>query len=140
MGKKEHQGGKYLFFDKTGKLNNNQQFNKKIYKYNNIQRLNIAHNLYTIFEGTRNCYTNTDNYENLLPFYPFSRDSEGGINGLFYLFDNKNRGDIFIDCDFRKLFLSLEKNNSIFRYYQNIASWSARAELHIIYDDIEASE
>ena len=140
LNKKEYNDKKFLAYDITGELQKNQTFSKQIQYYNNIERLNITHNIFSLYEGTRNCYTNIDNYEQLYPFYPFSRNSEGKINGLFYLFDDEKRGDIFIDCDFRKLFYLLEKNDSIFRYYQNIASWSARPELHIIYDNIEARE
>jgi len=75
-----------------------------------------------------------------LPFHPFSRDSENGISSLFYLSDEKKRGDIFIDCGFTKLFLNMKKEDTAFRYFQNIASWSARTEIHLMYDGIDARD
>ena len=139
-GTKEHKGGKYLTGDKTGLLQNKQQFSKKIQRYGGIQRLRLDHNLFTLFEGNNLSYTNTDNFEKLLPFHPFSRDSDNGISSLFYLADEKKRGDIIIDCGFTKLFLNMKKDDSVFRYFQNIASWTARPELHLIYDCIDAKD
>ena len=52
----------------------------------------------------------------------------------------KKRGDIFIDCDFTKLFLNMEKDDTAFRYFQNIASQSARTEIHLINDNKDARE
>jgi hypothetical protein len=83
-GTKEHLGGKNLSGDKTGQLKNNQQFSKKIERYGGIQRLRLDHNLFTLFEGDTICYTSTDDYNKLLPFHPFSRDSENGISSLFF--------------------------------------------------------
>ena len=131
---KTHIGGQYLSGDETGLLKYKQQFSKKINIYNDIPRLKLDHNLFNLYEGDNLCYTNTDDFNKLLPFHPFSRDSENGINSLFYLSDEKGRGDIFIDCGFTKLFKNMEKDDSAFRYFQNIASWSARPEIHICYD------
>ena len=96
--------------------------------------------MFILFEGDTICYTSTDDYKRLLPFHPFSRDSENGISSLFYLSDEKKRGDIFIDCGFTKLFLNMNKDDTSYRYYQNIASWSARTEIHLIYDNIDARD
>ena len=115
---KEHIGGKYLTADRTGQLKQKQLFSKKIEIYGGIQRLRLDHNLFTLYEGDTLCYTNTDDYEKLLPFHPFSRDSDNGISSLFYLADEKGRGDIFIDCGFSKLFINMD--DSTFRYFQNI--------------------
>ena len=52
----------------------------------------------------------------------------------------KKRGDIFIDCGFTKLFQNMEKDNTTFRYFQNISLWSARTEIHLIYDNKDARE
>ncbi len=41
---------------------------------------------------------------------------------------------------FTKLFLNIEKDDTAFRYFQNIASWSARTEIHLIYDNKDARE
>ena len=135
---KTHIGGKYLSGDETGLLKYKQQFSKKINIYNDIPRLKLDHNLFNLYEGENLCYTNTDDFDKLLPFHPFSRDSENGINSLFYLSDEKGRGDIFIDCGFTKLFKNMEKDDSTFRYFQNIASWSARPEIHLSHDGIDA--
>lgn len=75
-----------------------------------------------------------------MPFYPFSRDIDNGISSLFYLSDEKKRGDIFIDCWFTKLFINMGKDDISFRYFQNIASWSARREIHIFYDNKDIKE
>ena len=75
-----------------------------------------------------------------MPFHPFSRDSQNGISSLFYLSDEKKRGDIFIDCGFTKLFINMEKDDTAFRYFQNIASWTAREEIHINYDGMRAKD
>lgn len=135
---KTHIGGQYLSGDETGLLKYKQQFIKKINIYNDIPRLKLDHNLFNLYEGENICYTNTDDFDKLLPFHPFSRDSENGINSLFYLSDEKGRGDIFIDCGFTKLFKNMEKDDSTFRYFQNIASWSARPEIHLSHDGIDA--
>jgi hypothetical protein len=139
-GTKEHIGGKYLTGDRTGQLKEKQKFSKKIEKFDRIQRLRLDHNLFILFEGDTICYTSTDDYKKLLPFHPFSRDSENGISSLFYLSDEKKRGDIFIDCGFTKLFLNMNKDDTSYKYYQNIASWSARTEIHLIYDNIDARD
>ena len=139
-GTKEHIGGKNLTGDRTGQLKEKQKFSKKIEKFGGIQRLRLDHNLFTLFEGDTICYASTDDYKRLLPFHPFSRDSDNGISSLFYLSDEKKRGDIFIDCGFTKLFLNMEKDDTAFRYFQNIASWSARTEIHLIYDKLDARD
>ena len=136
-GTKEHKGGKYLSRDSTGLLKNKQQFSNEKETYGIIQRLRLDHNLFTLFEGDTICYTSTDDYKKLLPFHPFSRDSDNGISSLFYLSDEKGRGDIFIDCGYTKLFINMDKDVGAFRYFQNIASWSARIETHLLYDNID---
>jgi hypothetical protein len=139
-GTKEHIGGKNLTGDRTGLLKNKQQFSKKIERYSGLQRLRLDHNLFTLFEGDTICYTSTDDYKKLLPFHPFSRDSDNGISSIFYLSDEKRRGDIFIDCGFTKLFLNMKRDDTAFRYFQNIASWSARTEIHLMYDGVDARD
>ena len=139
-GTKEHIGGKILTGDVTGLLKEKKKFSKKIERYGGIQRLRLDHNLFNLFEGDTICYTNTDDYNKLLPFHPFSRDSDNGISSLFYLSDDKKRGDIFIDCGFTKLFINMKKDDTAYRYFQNIASWSARTEMHLVYDGIDARD
>ena len=34
----------------------------------------------------------------------------------------------------------MEKDDTAFRYFQNIASWSARAEIHLMYDKKDARD
>ena len=129
-----HKGGKYLKADKTGLLKERGLFSKKNDYFNGkFKRLNIDHNLLTLFEGENLSYINTDDFEKLLPFLPFSRDSDGSISSLYYLSNEKNRGNIFIDCGFSKLFLNMKKDGSIFRYFQNLAAWSARPELNCLF-------
>ena len=94
-GTKEHIGGKNLSGDRTGQLNNKQQFSKKIERFSGIERLRLDHNLFTLFEGDTICYTSTDDYKKLLPFHPFSRDSENAISSLFHLSDEKKRRYIY---------------------------------------------
>ena len=139
-GTKEHKGGKNLSGDRTGVLKDEQKFSKKIERYGVMERLKLDHNLFTLFEGDTISYASTDDYKKLLPFHPFSRDSDMGISSLFYLADEKRRGDIFIDCGFTKLFINMEKDDTAFRYFQNIASWSARAEMHLFYDNKDIKE
>ena len=140
LGTKEHKGGKYLKPDFTGLLKDKQRFCAGEKYFNDLKRLNLSDKLDTLFEGKNLCYANTDDYEKLKPFRPFSRDSENGISSLFFLSDEKGRGDIFIDCGFTKLFLNMEKDNSVYRYFQNIAAWTARMELHLKYDFIHARD
>jgi hypothetical protein len=68
-------------------------------RYGGIQRLRQDHNLFTLFEGDTICYASTDDYNKLLPFHPFSKDSDNGISSLFYLSGEKKRGDIFLIVD-----------------------------------------
>jgi hypothetical protein len=81
-----------------------------------------------------------DDYEKLYPFHPFSRDSENSISSLYYICDEKKRGDIFIDCGFTKLFLNMKKDNTIYQYFQNIAAWTARPEIHLHFDNTEPKD
>ena len=52
----------------------------------------------------------------------------------------KKRGDIFIDCGFTKLFINMEKDDTAFSYFQNIASWSARPEIHLFFDKVDVKD
>ena len=96
LGTKEHKGGKYLKPYFTGLLKDKQRFCAGEKYFNDLKRLNLSDKLDTLFEGKNLCYANTDDYEKLKPFRPFSRDSENGISSLFFLSDEKGRGDIFI--------------------------------------------
>ena len=39
-------------------------------------------------------------------FIPFSKDSDGGFNSVFYS-SNDNEGDIVVDCSYTKFFLEM---------------------------------
>ena len=50
----------------------------------NLKRTNLSHNLVSYYEGYEIDYADYDNVMNSL-FFPFARDSEGGVAGFFYL-------------------------------------------------------
>ena len=139
-GTREHKGGKFLKGDETGKLKEKQSFSKKIEIFHGYHRLKLDHNLFKLFEGDTICYASTDDPEKLYPFHPFSRDSENGISSLFYSDYTKGKGDIFIDCGFTKLFINMDKKDTAFKYFRNIASWSARVDIHWIHQQIYAKD
>ena len=132
-------GEKEIFGDETGLLSRPGLFNRKkdLYKYKNIQRQALSHNLYKIYEGitissiTKNNKRKMDVKQNdIEPFIAFARDTEGGITSLFYLANDSGQGDLILDGGFTKLFYSIEENGT-FRYIQNIAGFTARPEVHI---------
>ena len=122
-----HLGRKILKADDSGKLEKKQTFNSKIQEVNNFERKSLANNLVQIFEGATVAYTKGD----ITPFIPFSRDSDGGINSLFYngqdRGDGTGEGDIFIDCGYTKFFLDMKKCGTS-RYLQNIGGFIGSAE------------
>ena len=122
-----HYGRKIMKADKSGKLLNSKSFNSKIQEVNNVERKSIANNLVQIFEGATVAYAQGD----ISPFIPFSRDSDGGINSLFYngedRGDGTGEGDIFIDCAYTKFFLDMKKTGTS-RYLQNIGGFIGSAE------------
>ena len=122
-----HPGRKILKADDSGKLEKKQTFNSKIQEVNNFERKSLANNLVQIFEGATVAYTKGD----ISPFIPFSRDSDGGINSLFYngqdRGDGTGEGDIFIDCGYTKFFLDMKKCGTS-RYLQNIGGFVGSAE------------
>lgn len=132
-------GEKYIVGDDTGLLNKPGLFNrsKDVYKYNDIKRQTLSHNLYTIYEGvtisstTKNLKRGMDiNKEDIAPFIPFARDSEGGFTSLLKLANDSGEGDLIIDGGYTKLFINM-KEKGTFRYIQNIAGFTARPEVHI---------
>ena len=134
-----YDGGNDIFGDNTGELNTTGVFNrnKNIYKYNNIQRQALSHNLYVIYEGITISSATKDNKrkldvknDDIYPFIPFARDSEGGITSLIKLANDKGEGDLILDGGFTKLFINMEENGT-FRYIQNLAGFMARPEVHI---------
>ena len=123
-----HKGGKILEPDYSGKLNKGKTFNKEKQKVDNVERQSLGYNLYKIFEGVTVAYTIGGSIE---PFIPFSRDSEGGINSLFYNGADRGKGtgegNIFIDCGYTKFFLDMKKCGT-YRYLQNIGGFICSAE------------
>ena len=132
-------GKKYIFSDETGSLENPALFNrnKNSYKYNNIQRQSLSHNLYKIYEGVTvgsvkkgNRRTMEVEQNDISPFIPFARDSEGGITILLILANDNGEGDLILDGGFTKLFYNMREDGT-FRYIQNIAGFTARPEVHL---------
>ena len=149
-----HLGGKILHKDESGLLNNNSTFNKKRFLHGRFDRLNISHNLNSIYEGTTISYfVEKPNDDNLLyfgdneelkmitnplllePFVPFSKDSDGGFNSALFC-SHKDKGDIIIDCSYSKFFLDMKKNETA-RYLQNIVSWLASPEKHFAIEAVK---
>ena len=127
-------GGEILKGDESGKLENPCTFNKKPQVVNNYEIQSLAHNLNYIFEGYTVAYADGP----IEPFIPFSRDSSGKINSLFYLGqdrgNDKDEGNIFIDCGYTKFFLNMKKKGT-YRYLQNIAGFIGSAERRFMYCD-----
>ena len=142
-----HPGMKTIFGDNSGILKNNGTFNRKIQMVDNYARNTISHSLNKIYEGKTLSYCvkkpKDDNLlyygknedlimitdsKQLWPFVPFSKDSDGGFNSLFYS-SNDNKGDIVIDCSYTKFFLEMETEGTP-RYIQNIVSWLGAPEKH----------
>ena len=132
-------GKKEIIGDETGLLESPGLFNRKknLYKFNNIHRQPLSHNLYKIYEGitissiTKNNKRKMDVKKNdIEPFIPFARDTEGGITSLLYLANNSGQGDLILDGGFTKLFINM-KEDGTFRYIQNIAGFTARPEVHL---------
>ena len=142
-----HPGMKTIFGDDTGILKEPSTFNRKIQMIDNYARNIISHSLNTIYEGKTVAYCvekpfnddllysgkNEDlkmitDPKKLWPFVPFSKDSEGGFNSLFYS-SNDEKGDIVIDCSYTKFFLEMGKEGTP-RYIQNIISWLGAPEKH----------
>lgn len=134
-----YDGQKEIFGDETGLLSRPGLFNRKknLYKYNNIQRQALSHNLYKIYEGitissiTKNYKRKMDFKQNdIESFIAFARNIEGGITSLLYLVNDNGEGDLILDRGFTKLFINMEENG-IFRYIQNIPGFTARPKVHI---------
>jgi hypothetical protein len=132
-------GKKEIYGDDTGLLQQPALFNRKkeIYKFNGIQRQSLSHNLYNIYEGitissiTKNGERQMNvKLNDIKPFIPFARDSEGGITSFFKLASDKGEGDLIFDGGDTKLFDDM-KENGTFRYVQNIIGFTARPEVHL---------
>ena len=127
IGGKDHEGTKILTADDTGALNKKCSFNSKIQEVCHVERKSIANNLVKIFEGITLSYAQGD----LGPFIPFSRDSDGGINSMFYngkdIGNGLGEGDIFIDCSYTKFFINMTSEGTS-RYLQNIGGFIGSVE------------
>ena len=142
-----HPGEQTINGDDSGKLVNKATFNRKIEMVDNYARNIISHSLNTIYEGkTISYFVEKPNDDDLLyygqnedlkmitdpkllePFVPFSKDSDGGFNSVFYS-SNDDKGDIVVDCSYTKFFLEMGTKGTP-RYIQNIVSWLGAPEKH----------
>ena len=134
-----HYGTKTLIGDDSGNLSQNKTFNRKFNDMLKYERGKISYNIYEIYEGITISYAvpNISSREAITdpklldPFVPFSRDSDGGINSLFYCGTDNGEGDIVIDCGFTKFFIDMKKDGTP-RYVQNICAWIANPEKRYI--------
>jgi hypothetical protein len=146
-----HPGTQTIYGDETGSLINNATFNRKIQMIDNYKRNIISHSLNSIYEGkTISYFVEKPNDDDLLyygkneelkmitdpnllkPFVPFSKDSDGGFNSIFYS-SNDDKGDIVVDCSYTKFFLEMGTKGTP-RYIQNIVSWLGAPEKHQMKD------
>jgi hypothetical protein len=142
-----HPGQQTIYSDDTGQLADPAKFNKKIQMVDNYARNIISHSLYSIYEGkTISYFVEKPSDDDLLyygkneelkmitdpkllaPFVPFSKDSDGGFNSVFYS-SNDDKGDIVVDCSYTKFFLEMGTKGTP-RYIQNIVSWLGAPEKH----------
>ena len=142
-----HPGQQTIYGDESGKLVDKATFNRKIQMIDNYARNIISHSLNSIYEGKTISYfvekPNDDDLlyygkneelkmitdpKLLLPFVPFSKDSDGGFNSVFYS-SNDEKGDIVVDCSYTKFFLEMGTKGTP-RYIQNIVSWLGAPEKH----------
>ena len=145
-----HYGTKFLTGDLSGELKEKGTFSKKVEYNANVERLPLDHNLNKLYEGITISYAcnKSQNLNNpspcddqtILPFKKFFVDSDGGISSLFYLSDEKGRGDIFLDGGFTKVYHNFKKTDSAYRYFQNIVCFFAREESHLIFDGVRAKD
>ena len=140
-----HPGEQILEADDSCLLENKKTFNTKVHPSSRYERKSFVNNLYQIYEwktisfiGNGNLWDEKnfnpiDAPKLLLPFVPFSRDSDGGINSIFYAGDD-GYGDLVLDNSYTKFFLEM-KECGIFRYVQNVAAWTAAPErCNVIYE------
>ena len=121
-------GGKILIRDIGGNLEKNGSFGSLFDKIKNREKESIANNLQELYEGLTLSYAEGSSFE---PFIPFSKDSNGCINSLFYngidRGNGEGEGDIFIDCSYTKFFFGM-KEKGVYRYLQNISGFIGSAE------------
>ena len=139
-----HPGEQILEADDSGLLEKKKTFNTKVLPTSRYERKSFANNLYQIYEGKTISFIGEGNLRDekefkpiddpklLLPFVPFSRDSDGGINSIFYA-GEEGYGDLVFDNSYTKFFLEM-KECGTFRYVQNLAAWTAAPErCNVIY-------
>ena len=129
----EHKGDTILKGDPSGELKNAGLFNKSSQSFKNLTRSSLSHNLVSYYEGYTIDYADYNKVMNS-PFYPFARDSEGGVAGFFYPADIDGRGDIVFNCSYTSLYFTKKENDGTYRYYENIIAWTSRPEVHLQYD------
>ena len=55
------------------------------------------------------------------PFYPFSRDSEGGVAGFFCPAEPNERGNIIFNCSYTYLYYTKQGiDDGTYKYFENI--------------------
>ena len=133
-----HPGEQILEADDSGLLERKKTFNTKVLPSSRYERKSFANNLYQIYEGKTISFIGTGNlwdekdfkpindFKLLLPFVPFSRDSDGGINSIFYA-GQDGYEDLVFDNSYTIFFLEM-KECGTFRYVQNVAAWTAAPE------------
>ena len=113
----------------------------------NYARNIISHSLNSIYEGkTISYFVEKPKDDDLLyygqndelkmitdtkilqPFVPFSKDSDGGFNLVFYS-SIDNKGDIVIDLSYTKFFFEMGTKETP-KYIQNIDFWLGAPEMH----------
>ena len=119
----EHKGDSILKGDTTGQLNSPGLFNKSAQSFKNLTRPPLSHNLFTFYEGYTIDYADYNKVKNS-PFYPFARDSDGGVAGFFYPSDIAGRGDIIFNCSYTSLYFTKKENDGTKKYYENIIAWT----------------
>ena len=131
----EHKGDTVLVGDKSGELKKAGLFNKSSQSFKNLTRSSLSHNLVSYYEGYTIDFADYNKVMNS-PFYPFARDSDGGVAGFFYPADIDGRGDIVFNCSYTSLYYTKNKeNDGTYRYYENIIAWTSRPEVHLKYDE-----
>jgi hypothetical protein len=130
-----HPGEKKMKGDQSGQLKKNATFNRKFILTSSYERTKISESLYEIYEGkTVSYFVEKPNDDDLLyygtneelkmitdpkklePFIPFSKDSDGGFNSVFYS-SNDNKGDI----------LNFKRNSKIYSEYSFLVGCSRKA-------------
>lgn len=98
-----HQGCRFIYRSDRDNIDHPSTFlSSSSFLFEENQRSSLSHNLNKIFEGFSPSFAPYD-LELIKPFVPFSRDSESGVNTLFYTANTKTgTGDIIIDCGFSK--------------------------------------